>query len=86
MQTLEDQIKKPVPWVAAIHTDHTPLPHVHILAVISGKLERQDLQLLTRAATQASLEQRRQRAQVLEHRQQEQEQQGREEDQWDLQR
>jgi len=38
MDTLEERIGKPVSWVAAVHADHAPHRHVHILAVVEGRL------------------------------------------------
>ena len=59
MDTLEERLGKPVSWVAAIHADHAPHRHVHIVAVVEGKLQKQDFPALTKAATDASVEQRR---------------------------
>ena len=58
MNTLEERLGKPVSWVAAIHADHVPHRHVHIVAVIDGRLQKNDFPALTKAATEASLEQR----------------------------
>lgn len=58
MQTLEERLHRQVCWVAAEHNDHTPHRHVHIVAVVAGRLNTQDLQSLRRAATEACLEQR----------------------------
>jgi hypothetical protein len=59
MDTLEERLGKTVQWVAAIHSDHTPHRHVHIVAVVEGRLNKQDFPALTKAATEASVEQRR---------------------------
>jgi hypothetical protein len=83
MQTLEERVGKPVAWVAATHADHTPHRHVHVLAVVEGRLKRDDLQALTRAATEASLEQRRERDQAQEAKQNELEATAQEESQWE---
>jgi hypothetical protein len=61
MHTLEERLNKEVHWVAAVHDDHTPLRHVHILAIVSGRLQVQDFEALRHSATQAALEQRRHR-------------------------
>ena len=62
MLELEEQMKQPVQWVAAEHADHSPHRHVHIVAVVPGRLRREDFQALPRvlrsAATAACLEQR----------------------------
>ena len=59
MNTLEERLGKPVQWVAVQHADHAPHRHVHIVAFVDGRLQKQDFPALTKAATEASLEQRR---------------------------
>jgi hypothetical protein len=54
---LEERIGKPLAWVAAIHDDHTPIRHVHVLAVVKERLLPAPLMIQT--ATAACLEQRR---------------------------
>ncbi len=61
MQTLGDRLASPVAWVASIHADHTPHRHVHVLAVVQGKLFTQDFTALRERATAACQEQRRER-------------------------
>jgi hypothetical protein len=51
--------QKVVQWVAAVHADHTPKRHVHILFVVPGRLTVQDFERMTTAATSASAHQRR---------------------------
>ena len=51
MQTLEERTKKPVHWVAAVHDDHTDKRHIHALAIVKGRLKRDDLHALIDAAT-----------------------------------
>ena len=34
---IEERIGKPVAWVAAIHDDHTPKRHIHVLAVTKAR-------------------------------------------------
>jgi hypothetical protein len=51
MQILEKRTDNPVQWVAAIHDDHTDLRHIHALAVVKGRLKREDLEALIKAAT-----------------------------------
>src|SRR5437660_2022433 len=46
MLSFEERIKQQVQWVAAEHADHTSLRHVHIVAVIPGRLQRQDFRAL----------------------------------------
>jgi len=77
MGALEDRMHKQVSWVAAVHADHAPHRHVHVLAVVAGRLNAQDFESLRQAATAASLTQRRQADQVLRAKERE-----REEAQW----
>jgi hypothetical protein len=80
MSTVEERVRKPVAWIGAIHADHTPIRHVHVLAVVQGRINTTDLQALREAATTACQEQRRQRDHVRALQQQ------REEEQWERQR
>src|SRR5216683_2662935 len=61
MHTLEERLHKHVAWVAAEHNDHAPHRHVHIVAVVPGRLQVQDFQLLRKTATEAALQQRKER-------------------------
>ena len=58
MEEVAERIGKPVAWVATTHADHAPHRHVHVVAVVQGKLSREDLRSLTDRATQACREQR----------------------------
>jgi len=58
MQKLEERLHKQVSWAASEHNDHTPNRHVHVLAVVAGRLNSQDFQALRQSATQACLVQR----------------------------
>jgi hypothetical protein len=58
MQTLEARTKKPVQWVAAVHDDHTDKRHIHALAIVKGRLNREVLQSLIDAATEEAQLQR----------------------------
>ena len=60
MQLLEDKLQQAVVWVAALHDDHRPHRHVHIVAGLKGRLNVQDLALLREAATEVALLQRQQ--------------------------
>ncbi len=55
---LEELTKTPVPWVAAIHDDHTDKRHIHAVAVVKGRLNREDLAALIDAATREAQLQR----------------------------
>lgn len=61
MALLEERIKKHVQWVGAVHADHTPHRHVHIVAVLpkGARINELDLEHLRLEATQLCLEQRR---------------------------
>ena len=61
MQTLQERVGRAVPYIAATHADHTPLHHAHILALVKGRLGREDLQALRQTATHAALQQRKER-------------------------
>lgn len=60
MQALEDKFKQHLQWVGAIHADHAPHRHVHLVAILPGKLNVQDFAILRATATSLALEQRRQ--------------------------
>jgi hypothetical protein len=77
MHTLEDRLHQSIDWVGVVHADHAPHRHVHIVAVVRGRLQVQDFQALRQAATAACLEQRQER-----DRAQEQPIQAQEEAQW----
>jgi hypothetical protein len=59
MQSLEKRLKTAIPWAGALHDDHTDKRHVHILAAISRRLQRFELEALIREATTICREQRR---------------------------
>lgn len=63
MLTFGARLQKQVQWVAAVHADHRPHRHVHIVAIVPERLSRHDFsalpQVLRYEATQACLEQRR---------------------------
>jgi hypothetical protein len=78
MMRLEERLHRQIAWVAAEHTDHAPHRHVHVVAIVPGRLQVHDLQALRHATTQACLEQRHQRDLVREQQARE-----REEAQWE---
>lgn len=61
MHTLEERLDQTVSWVAVEHADHAPHRHVHVVALVPGRLQVQDFQALRAEATAACLEQRQQR-------------------------
>src|SRR5436309_8371760 len=77
MLSLEERLHKQVSWVAAEHDDHAPHRHVHVVAVVPGRLQVRDFQAMRQAATAAALVQRHERDLVRE-----QQAQKREEAQW----
>jgi hypothetical protein len=66
MQILENRIQKSVQWVAAVHDDHTDKRHIHALAVVKGRLNKDDLQALIDAATAEAQLQRQARDLIRE--------------------
>src|SRR5215211_4495355 len=58
MQTIEEIVKTPVIWVAAVHDDHTEKNHVHALAALNRRLDTPELHSLIEVTTQACREQR----------------------------
>jgi hypothetical protein len=58
MSALDQRTGHQVDWVASIHDNHTDHRHVHVVAVVKGRLEPDDLRFLTNQATVACVEQR----------------------------
>ena len=56
---IEEKLGKPVAWVAAIHDDHTDKRHVHVLAIAKARFL--PAQEMIHTATEACLEQRKER-------------------------
>src|SRR6266851_1907976 len=87
MLAFEDHIQKHIAWVGAVHADHTHIRHVHVLAVVTGRMPAQEFRTLPRAliqeATRETLTQRRQLDQGQEGKSKEQE---REEAAWERER
>src|SRR5712692_5674247 len=59
MQTLDKRLQTTLLLVAALHEEHAPHRHVHIIAAIPRRLTVKDFERLRLAATRESLEQRR---------------------------
>ena len=79
MSTLSAKFKpkqKVVQWVAAVHDDHTDKRHVHILAVVPGRVNEYDLTRMITKATTASAEQRKALDRHVAQQQQQQQQEG----------
>jgi hypothetical protein len=71
--TLEERLKKQVSYVAAEHDDHAPHRHVHVIALVKGRLNTQDFQAMRQTATDAALFQRQERDQARGQQAQQQE-------------
>ena len=67
MLSLEQQLQQQIAWVAAVHADHAPHRHMHVVAVVPGRLQVQDFQAMRTEATEAALAQRKQRDLAREH-------------------
>jgi hypothetical protein len=78
MRNLGERVRKNVSYVAVEHADHSPHRHVHVLALVNGRLHTPDLQALRTTATEAALSQRqeRDRARQQQPRQTRQQQEG----------
>ena len=59
MQELDNRLHKALVWAGALHADHQPHRHVHILAVSPRRLTVRDFTRLRLEATRESLTQRR---------------------------
>jgi len=81
MLKLEEQVHQYIQRVASTHDDHAPHRHVHVIAVVPGRLQVQDFQAMRQAATEAAVFQRKQHDQALEHKAQQQKG-----EQWELHR
>jgi hypothetical protein len=55
---LEGLLDQSVLWVGAIHNDHAPHLHAHLIAIVPQKLNVKDLGILRQATTEAALGQR----------------------------
>src|SRR5436305_13555123 len=82
MLSLEDRVQQPLSWLAVEHTDHAPHRHIHVLAIVPGRLQVQHFQTMRQSATAAALEQRKQRD-LMQEQQARMQGEGRE---WELQR
>lgn len=79
MGQLEERRGTPIDWLATLHEDHTAHRHVHAVAIIRGRLSREDLHSLRERATQECREQ-----QVERHLVKEAQRRREEERQWDI--
>jgi hypothetical protein len=58
MVTLEERLGTSILWVGAVHDDHAPHLHAHLVAVVPTRLTVADLEALRERTTEAALEQR----------------------------
>ena len=58
MLALEERLGVPIQWLGAVHADHAPHLHAHLIAVVPKKLYVKDFMALRQHATEACLEQR----------------------------
>ena len=61
LDTLEQRLGTSVSYVASIHDDHTDIRHVHVLAVVKGRLNPNDFKAMRETATSVSVAQRQSR-------------------------
>jgi hypothetical protein len=59
LQALEERVKKSVLWVAAVHADHAPHRHIHVVAIVPQRLTVRDFTFLRHRTTEVSRQQRR---------------------------
>ncbi len=58
---LRDLVHQKIPFIAAIHDDHTRNRHIHVIALVPKTLDKKAFQALRAAATENALFQRRER-------------------------
>jgi hypothetical protein len=80
MNALEERLETHLFWVGVEHSDHAPHRHIHVLAVVPGRLRVADFQTMRQTATEAALEQRHQRDLIRDARMKERG------EEWELQR
>jgi hypothetical protein len=85
MLKFAEHTQRDIQWVAAVHNDHAPHRHLHVLALVNWKLPAQVFsqlpQVLRSAATEACLEQRHELDLTMERQSEK-----REEAQWERER
>src|SRR5918997_602223 len=59
MEAPENRLNTTIPWIGALHDDHSPIRHVHLLAILPKQLHVPELEFLISEVTQACAEQRR---------------------------
>jgi hypothetical protein len=61
MSALQEHVQHQVPYVAAIHDDHTDLRHVHLVACLTSRLGTEHFKTMREAATNEASLQRQER-------------------------
>jgi hypothetical protein len=71
MRALEERLQRRIGFIAAEHTDHSPLRHIHAIAIIKLKrgerLTREDFKVMRDVASENALVQRKARDLVQHH-------------------
>jgi hypothetical protein len=57
IECAERELRKEVSWIAAVHDDHTPIRHVHVLAMVKGT--KLPAPAMIQRATKAAIAQRK---------------------------
>jgi hypothetical protein len=73
IHALEKELKITIPFVAAVHDDHADHRHVHLVALVTRRVEDTHLQTMIDTATTEAGKQRVARDRALEQQQQQQE-------------
>jgi hypothetical protein len=76
MLALQEHLQQRVPFVAAIHDDHTDLRHVHLVACVTSRLGAEHFKSMRDAATETAKLQRQERDMVRAPQQQQQQEGG----------
>jgi hypothetical protein len=61
LAALAEKLGRHIEYAGVLHDDHAPHRHVHVIALIQGKLTREHFKLLRESATLAAVSQRRER-------------------------
>lgn len=56
---MEDKFGEDIDYVAALHADHAPHRHVHVVALVPGKLTKKDLAIMRGRGQVAAYQQRK---------------------------
>jgi hypothetical protein len=73
---LEEAVGSRIPFVAAVHDDHAPHRHVHLVACVTSRLGVDHFKAMRDAATDAALAQRQEKDLAREQQAEQQQQEG----------